>query len=97
MVKRSIEEWQRLFAEQAASGLSQAGFCREQGLCPKHFSVRKKQLDFQAKPTSSFVAVNVKPAVISSPSLQLQWRDCQLTLLGNTSPSWVSDLLKSLV
>jgi hypothetical protein len=29
--------WQRLLAEQAASGLSVAGFCRRRGLCAPHF------------------------------------------------------------
>ena len=44
MNKRSITEWQALFEQHAASGLSAAAFCRGQGLCPKYFSLRRKQL-----------------------------------------------------
>ena len=44
MNKRSTTEWQALFEQHAASGLSAAAFCREQGLCSNYFSLRRKQL-----------------------------------------------------
>jgi len=44
MTRRSREEWRALFDEQAASGLSAAAFCRAQGVDPRYFSVRKRQL-----------------------------------------------------
>lgn len=44
MKKRTTPEWLALFELQAGSGLSQARFCKEQGLCPKYFSLRKRQL-----------------------------------------------------
>lgn len=39
-----MKEWRELFTQQEASGLSAVVFCREKDLCPKHFSVRRKQL-----------------------------------------------------
>ena len=44
MIKRTPDQWHTLFAAQQASGLNQAQFCQREGLCPKHFSLRRKQL-----------------------------------------------------
>jgi len=44
MKRRTTEQWQALFAEHERSGQSAAAFCRERGLCPKYFSLRRKQL-----------------------------------------------------
>ena len=44
MIKRTPEQWRALFAAQKTSGLNQAQFCKREGLCPKHFSLRRKQL-----------------------------------------------------
>jgi hypothetical protein len=44
MTKRSREDWRALFEAQAASGMSAAAFCRAQGVDPRYFSVRKRQL-----------------------------------------------------
>ena len=48
MIKRSRGEWQALFAKHDASGLSSTEFCREHSLCPKYFSLRKRQLGWSA-------------------------------------------------
>ncbi len=40
MVKRSAAEWRGLFEAQARSGLTASEFCKEQGLCPKYFSLQ---------------------------------------------------------
>lgn len=53
MKKRTIPEWLALFELQARSDLSQARFCKEQGLCPKYFSLRKRQL--AQAPASGFI------------------------------------------
>jgi len=42
MIKRSREQWEVLFSEQALSGLSAQQFCRQQSLCPRYFSLRKR-------------------------------------------------------
>jgi len=60
MNKRSPTEWQILFEKYAASGLSAAAFCREQGLCPKYFSLRRKQLRDESSGTKQ------KPVLVPS-------------------------------
>ena len=57
MIKRNEAQWRELFLQHEQSGLSAAVFCREQSLCPKYFSLRKKQLG--DKP--AFVQVKSKP------------------------------------
>ena len=64
MIKRSEAQWQALFQHHKASGLSAAEFCRQQSLCPKHFSLRKKQLGI--KPV--FVQVTPSHATTSDSS-----------------------------
>jgi hypothetical protein len=69
MKKRTLEEWQALFKAQAASGLNQAQFCKEQGLCAKHYSLRKRQwLTETSKP---FVRVQ-RPGACATPVVELQ-------------------------
>ncbi len=65
MIKRSEAQWQELFQQHKASGLSAAEFCRQQLLCPKHFSLRKKQLGIkpafvQVKPSSAAKSISSK-------------------------------------
>lgn len=59
MVIRSREEWLELFAEHAGSGMTAQAFCGARGLCPKHFSLRRKQLGWPRRDdtTSAFVRV----------------------------------------
>ena len=52
MTRRTPEQWQQLFAPWTASGLSQAQFCRQQGICPKHFGLRRRQLLDRTTPAS---------------------------------------------
>jgi hypothetical protein len=40
--RRSKEDWQELILRQAESGLSAQQFCRNHDVCPKYFSIRKK-------------------------------------------------------
>ena len=42
--RRSKEDWQELILRQIKSGLSAQQFCRDSDVCPKCFSIRKKQL-----------------------------------------------------
>lgn len=94
MVRRSEDEWQALFAEQAASGLSVKAFCESRGMCNGYFSSKRRKLAGQGSATG-FVPVRVKPTLLPT-GFQLQWRDCRLSLPGDVSPGWVADLLKSL-
>lgn len=49
MTRRSKAEWLRLIEEHQNSGLSAVEFCRRNGVNPKYFSVRQRQLS-KAKP-----------------------------------------------
>lgn len=66
MVHRSAKEWRALFGAQARSGLTAAAFCREQGLCPKYFSLRKKELGSGAVVAEVSPFVRVKPVVAAA-------------------------------
>ena len=44
MKRRSQAQWRALFQAQQISGRSAAAFCREQRICPKYFSLRRRQL-----------------------------------------------------
>jgi len=52
--RRSKEDWQELILRQANSRLSAQQFCRNHGVCPKYFSLRKKQLGLRQ---SAFVPI----------------------------------------
>jgi hypothetical protein len=45
MGNKKRHDWPSLVAEFRASGLSQAAFCIQKGLCPKHFSLAKRRIE----------------------------------------------------
>ncbi|MEM9004588.1 MAG: hypothetical protein AAGE59_13830 [Cyanobacteria bacterium P01_F01_bin.86] len=53
MAKLSEQEWRVLFQQHADSGLSANAFCKQHKLCPKYFSLRKKQLQQAESPSTS--------------------------------------------
>jgi len=64
--------WQRLLAEQAASGSSVAAFCRGRGLCAPHFFQWKKKLAAGAVPApATFVPVKLAPAAARGMAIEL--------------------------
>lgn len=96
MHKRTREEWQVLFAEQGSSGVSVRQFCLQRDLCPKYFSLRRRQLPSVARP--AFVRVQKAP-VAAEPAVS-----CRVVLrhgrseleLHAISPEWLSRLLVAL-
>jgi len=56
MIKRSEAQWFELFEKHERSGLSAAQFCRDENLCPKYFSLRKKQLGWTSTRQSKALA-----------------------------------------
>lgn len=44
MLRRTFEQWQTLFDQHKASGLTQTEFAKQQGIHPSYFSLRKRQL-----------------------------------------------------
>ncbi|MCU7893411.1 MAG: IS66 family insertion sequence element accessory protein TnpB [Candidatus Thiodiazotropha sp. (ex Ustalcina ferruginea)] len=103
MAKGTQAEWMTLFSQQHTSGLSAAAFCRQHKLCPKYFSLRKKQLQWRF-PKSGVVrraAVPVFiPARVTQPTLQplqLRWQSVELTLPTGLPAQWLSQLMKALI
>jgi len=99
MVRRSQAQWQALFAEQAASGLTAAAFCRTRGMCPRYFSLRRRQLsggvmsDDTAVMTSAFVPVAVPR---SAETLAVEVRlgaTLSLRVPIAVSPRWLIEVL----
>lgn len=88
MRRRDAEEWRALFEAQARSGKPAAAFCREHGLCPKYFSLRKKALG--RAPIDSpppFVRVEREPAAqVETPAraVRLRLGRCEWELCGLT-------------
>ena len=98
MKKRSEEAWRTLFVEHEGSGLSVRAFCRGRGLCPKYFSVQRRQLSAPsfAKGPTAFVPVRVEGAS-HAPVLELYCdTGVRLRLPVSVSPEWLSALLRLL-
>ena len=103
MTKRTIAQWHTLFDNHQASGLNAAAFCRQYKLCPKYFSLRKRQLQWispRATPTAPPSSVFVPAKVATSPPqpkpIKLTWQSVQLSLPGNVSAPWLAQLIKAL-
>ncbi len=96
MQTRTLEEWQALFAEQAASGLSARRFCEQRQLCPKYFSLRRRQLTNAA--SSAFVRVQkTAPVAVPETIATVVLRHGRSIIeLRAVSPEWLSRLLVAL-
>lgn len=97
MIKRSEVQWRELFEAHSRSGLSAAAFCREKKLCPKYFSLRRRQLSgAAAKPKAkAFVAARLS----SLPSLaviEVQAGLVRLRLPGSIPADWLAALVRGL-
>jgi hypothetical protein len=101
MKKRSEQEWRNLFAQQAASGISAQQFCKANEVCPKHFSIRKKQLGLRQ---SAFVPIvhSTHSTPTSIPpkntvhALVLQQGSYILRFETIPAPDWLAHLLRAL-
>jgi hypothetical protein len=98
MNTRTHAQWQTLFAEQSASGLSARQFCAQRGLCPRYFSVRRRQLSagVTAAASTAFVPLRRQvPMEVETPAMVVRYGRSTLELRG-VSPEWVSQLLAAL-
>jgi len=98
-IHRSTEAWQKLFHQQAQSGMSVSAFCEQQGLSTKTFYRRRKALrSVPAEKPRGFIPVKTAPAQIpaSSSPILLHYRETRLHLSDSTAPSWVASLMKAL-
>lgn len=103
MKRRGNEQWQELFAQQEASGVSAAEFCKQHDLCPKYFSLRRKQLAKVAgEMETGFVRVNIKPDVkydtssTMTNSLVIHSNAGRLDFGVLPPASWLAQLLRTL-
>jgi len=101
MNKRSAGQWQALFNSHQDSGLSAAAFCRQHKLCPKYFSLRKKQLHWhpannnqQAIPSTAWLPV--RTAASASAGIEVHWHSVQLRLPTSVPSTWLAELIKGL-
>jgi hypothetical protein len=101
MKRRSKEEWQELILHQAESGLSAQQFCRDNDVCPKYFSIRKKQLGLRQ---SAFVPVlqskranpEIPATTLKSSSLVLRHGECCLHFEVTPDSAWLAQLVREL-
>ena len=93
MKQRTRADWLSLFESHAQSGLTASAFCKQHGLCPRYFSVRKKQL-LKSHPPLIKVQKQAAPA-IEAGSVRLHLGAVQISLHG-ASPDYVASLLQKL-
>ena len=106
MNKRSEQDWRDLFAAQVASGISAQQFCKKNDLCPKHFSLRKKQLAWNEFSLSAFVPVvavkkspaSAAPVMTTTPAaLVLRHNTCACHFEILPGADWLAQLMRALV
>jgi hypothetical protein len=96
MKTRTPAQWHSLFAEQTASGLSIAAFCREHALCSKNFSRRRKQLQKNTTTAPpSFIPVTTK-IQNQSPMLEIHHTNLTVKIPLSVSASWLSEFIQQL-
>lgn len=99
--RRSKEDWQELIQRQSGSGLSAQQFCRDNDVCPKYFSIRKKQLGLRQ---SAFVPVlqsrradlHIPTSALTPASLALQYGRCCLRFETTPDSAWLAQLVRTL-
>lgn len=99
MVKRTSAQWQALFAEQKQRGLTAADFCREKQLCPKYFSLGRRQLsspDPDKSKTTAFVQAKSAPPPQALTTMTLRSSNYELVLPTSVSVLWLAELITAL-
>lgn len=99
--RRSKEDWQELILLQTESGLSAQQFCRNHDVCPKYFSIRKKQLGLRS---SAFVPVlpskrsvpEIPAPTLKSASFILRHGECCLHFETMPDSTWLAQLVREL-
>ena len=95
MIKRTPEQWHQLFAAHQTSGLSQAQFCKEHKLCPKYFSLRRRQLnDGSTKRNTQLIQVQPPRTPLHS-CVSLHYQGIEIRL-AQANPQFVASVVKQL-
>lgn len=96
MIRRTSAEWKTLIQEQQISGLNQAQFCQERNICPRYFSVRKKQLMARDKATPGFIKIERVAAQTPTPAMTLRCGAVELVFHQPVNPDYMLALIRSL-
>lgn len=101
MMRRSKAQWQAIIKQQSQSGLTAAAYCREHGINPKTFSLRKRQAACTESSTDpqlpTFVPVKLNPNPGNAAvTLTLQLGPALLRLPSDTDSRWLANLLSAL-
>ena len=101
MQRRSHAQWHALFQEQLASGQNMAVFCQAHGVCPKYFSLRRRQLLDDAAPSKTIKVSPFVPVAVQRPAetmaLEVRLGDrLQLRVPSSVAPQWLATLLHAL-
>lgn len=102
MKRRSKEEWQKLILRQTESGLSAQQFCRNNDVCPKYFSIRKKQLGLRQTafipvlPSKRTTNTEIPVPLLKSTALLLRHGKCCLHFEAAPDSTWLAQLLREL-
>ena len=97
MNKRTPDQWQALFTAYQASGLSQAQFCKRERLCPKYFSLRRRQLNesqHSAKLNRPLIQVQA-PQTPSHIGVSLHYQGIEIRL-AHAYPQLIAKVMKQL-
>ena len=97
MTRRTKTEWQGLIKAHADSGKTAAAFCREQGINPKYFSLRRRQLsELAAQRAPSFVSVTLARSGAGEKITLSDTGGAQVELPLSIEPRWLAQLLRAL-
>ena len=98
MNKRSRSQWQALFSAHQQSGLSQSQFCKQHKLCPKYFSLRRKQLNGEpTKATTASPLIRLQRPAAEPPSSVVSLHYQGVTLrFGSADARVIVDVVKQL-
>lgn len=105
MSKRTPEQWQSLFSAHYQSGLSITAFCKTNGLCNKHFSLKRRQLEQESDAISTAATPFVRATTTVSSSARstvaptaIRWRGVygELSFPLSVTPEWLATFVKAL-
>ena len=94
MIRRTRSEWLQLFKEHEHSSFSATDFCKNKGIDPKYFSLKKAKLK---NPEKDSPFIEALAPIITSPELSLSWAGAEIHLPANTSPIWLAQFMRELV
>jgi hypothetical protein len=89
--KNHIERWR-------SSGLSQAAYCRQQGLNANTFAGHLRDVRLhESAPSPALIPVEIQPAPVASAGMVLHHASGhRLELPATVSPRWLAELLQCL-